>query len=48
MNYRQKQKAMVKLAQVRLAINYVLRHRMTKQAADPLDGQFTNLENYLL
>ena len=36
MNYKQKQQAMIKLAQVRLAINHVLRKRaMAKQANWP-------------
>ncbi len=35
MGYFTKQAAITKLASLRLAINYVLRHRMTKQAADP-------------
>lgn len=40
MNYLQKQATLQKLAQVRLAINYVMRNRgMKKQAEEPQFGE---------
>lgn len=46
MNYRQKQKAMVKLAQVRLAINHVLRKRAMMKQAQSVQGSNPVTNNY--